>query len=215
MSDTHKRQLDILNPAEYAEQRVVIIGLGNIGSHAALALARMGVRRFALYDFDTVEVHNLASQAYTLADVGTVKLDAIERTMRAVAEDIEVVKHPVAYQVAHREGSGVIDGDIVVIAVDSLETRRAIADAISCTDARIIDGRMGGGQVEVHTCHASEYAGIIPSEADTDACAARYISYTSLIIAGAITNTTKRMLREQNVPSSLLLHCDTWEILKG
>lgn len=214
MSDTHKRQLDILNPAEYATQRVAIIGLGNIGSHTALALARMGLRRFALYDFDTVEVHNLASQAYTLADIGTVKLDAIESAMRAVNSDVEIVKHPVAYQVASRDGVGIEYGDIVVVAVDSLETRRDIAQAISGIDAHVIDGRMGGGQIEVHTCLASEYADIIPLEADTDACAARYISYTSLIIAGAITNTVKRMLRSQNVHGSFILHCDTWETIR-
>lgn len=215
MENTYKRQTAIFNPADHTNARAYIIGLGNIGSHTALALARMGIQNFVLCDFDSVEAHNLASQAYTIADIGKNKCDALAVHMTAVQEGVRVLNIMQSYQRACENGNGVQNGDIVIIAVDSLETRREIATLIKDIDAFVIDGRMGGGQIEVHTIHAKKYASIIPSEASDDECSARYISYTALMIAGAIANTVKRYLQKESVHDFFMLHTDTWQVLSG
>jgi hypothetical protein len=56
--------------------RVVIGGLGNIGSWTSLLLARMGYSMY-LYDFDTVEDRNIGSQFYGFDDVGRKKEDCM------------------------------------------------------------------------------------------------------------------------------------------
>lgn len=52
---------------------VTIIGLGGIGSYLAYFLARIGDHNFYIYDFDTIEEHNLGGQMYQLGDVGVSK----------------------------------------------------------------------------------------------------------------------------------------------
>ena len=57
--------------------RVHIIGCGSIGSTVAENLARCGVKKFTLWDFDTVESHNLANQMFLARHVGKPKVEAL------------------------------------------------------------------------------------------------------------------------------------------
>lgn len=200
----HKRQTDIFNPADFIDRHVTIIGLGNIGSHSALALARMGITQFTLVDFDTVEEHNLSSQAYTSAQIGVKKTEALADLIFQVAKP-ELLR---AIDSAYDENVSIPEKSIVVCAVDSMQTRFNIYDMLRKHDVFIVDGRMGGGQVEVHATPANEWGRTLADNPDTDPCAARYISYTSYIVAGLIANTVKRHLKGEEVPRSVYIHTD-------
>src|SRR3990167_5115543 len=135
------RHSELYDPADYAEKHVALIGVGTIGSHLALTLARMQVP-FTMYDPDTIEAHNIATQAYTKRDIGAYKVDAIARQCEDIG--VEGVE-------AHREVFRATTADIIVSCVDSIDARREIARAIVETDHRpIIDGRVGAEQVEVY-----------------------------------------------------------------
>ncbi|MEV0561419.1 ThiF family adenylyltransferase [Dactylosporangium sp. NPDC050588] len=65
--------------------RVLVLGLGGIGSNVALGLAMLGVGTVALVDFDTVEVQNLNRQVlYDTAGLGRPKAEAAAERLRAV-----------------------------------------------------------------------------------------------------------------------------------
>lgn len=65
---------------------VVVVGCGGVGSHAAAALARSGVARLRLVDFDQVTLSSLNRHAVaTLADVGLPKVQCLQRRLAAVA----------------------------------------------------------------------------------------------------------------------------------
>lgn len=66
------------------EARVAVAGLGGLGSHIAVMLARSGVGHLLLVDFDTVDVTNLNRQAYGIRHIGMAKTDA----MRDILKDI-------------------------------------------------------------------------------------------------------------------------------
>ncbi|MCT9929499.1 HesA/MoeB/ThiF family protein [Planotetraspora sp. A-T 1434] len=71
--------------------RVVVIGLGGTGSHAAWALAASGVGRLHCVDADVVELSNLNRQVlYTEADIGGSKVEAAVAALRRVNSEIEV-----------------------------------------------------------------------------------------------------------------------------
>ena len=71
-----------------ASSSVCILGLGGIGSNIAVALARSGVGRLVLVDFDTVEESNLNRQYYNLSHIGMKKTDAIVDVIRSINRDI-------------------------------------------------------------------------------------------------------------------------------
>lgn len=70
---------------------VVIVGCGGVGSYAALMLARSGVSKIRLIDFDYVTLSSLNRHATALlSDVGTPKVTCVERTIRQVAKWVRV-----------------------------------------------------------------------------------------------------------------------------
>lgn len=69
--------------ALFAKAHVGIAGLGGLGSHVAVLLARLGIGTLTLVDFDVVDETNIHRQAYELADIGKPKTQALyEQLMR-------------------------------------------------------------------------------------------------------------------------------------
>ena len=75
--DLYSRNKGILELNILEQKRVMIVGLGSFGSQIAIELAKAGVGEFALFDFDRVELHNLARHTCTTKDLGRLKTDAI------------------------------------------------------------------------------------------------------------------------------------------
>lgn len=71
--------------------RVVVLGLGGTGSHAAWALAAAGVGRLHCVDPDVVELSNLSRQVlYEEADIGQAKVDVAARRLRGINSDVTI-----------------------------------------------------------------------------------------------------------------------------
>lgn len=206
----YKRQVGLFDPERHTDTRIVIAGLGNIGSHTALALARMGIKHFTIYDFDEIESHNLSSQAYQVDDIGRSKANALAEMMRALHHEIKIETVLAPFTGKEIEQASNM---ILISAVDSMEARREIAKNLP-EGLMVIDGRMGGGQIEVWSQLSQEWGATLTRDGDSDPCGARYISYTSYIIAGLIANQVKRHLEKQKVAPRILMHMDTLELLK-
>ena len=58
------------------DARIHIVGCGSVGSTIAENLARCGVTKMTLWDFDKVEAHNIVNQMFRQQDVGKLKVDA-------------------------------------------------------------------------------------------------------------------------------------------
>lgn len=59
------------------KSRVAVCGLGGLGSHIAIMLARSGIGSLLLIDFDTIDASNLNRQSYYVSDLGRLKTEAI------------------------------------------------------------------------------------------------------------------------------------------
>ncbi len=70
-----------------------VAGCGGLGSNAAVALARAGIGRLILADFDRVEPSNLNRQHFFQRDIGQYKADALAEHIRAIHPGIELVVH--------------------------------------------------------------------------------------------------------------------------
>lgn len=70
--------------------RVAIAGLGGLGSNIALMLARTGIGKLLLVDFDTVDTTNLNRQAYGISQLGKAKTEAMLELIAEINPFLEV-----------------------------------------------------------------------------------------------------------------------------
>ncbi len=71
--------------ARFQESAVAVCGLGGLGSNIAIALARAGVGRLLLYDFDRLEPSNLNRQQYFISQLGEEKSAALRAILEKIA----------------------------------------------------------------------------------------------------------------------------------
>ena len=74
---------------------VAVCGLGGLGSNIAIALARAGVGKLHILDFDRVDISNLNRQQYFPEQLGQFKADAMYDTLKRIAPYCDIVKEQV------------------------------------------------------------------------------------------------------------------------
>ena len=106
--------------------RALVIGVGGLGSPAALYLATAGVGHLTLVDNDTVDLTNLQRQiAHTEARVGQPKVDSARRALLAINPKLNITTFAERID-GVRMGALVADADVVLDCSDNFATRQAI-----------------------------------------------------------------------------------------
>jgi len=142
----HARCADLLGEAGLARLRqacVAVVGLGGVGGHAAVALARSGVGRLRLIDCDKVTWSSLNRSAWAVAaDVGRAKATSLREWIEALGAGtrIEAVEAFFHQDTADELLAG--PPDFVLDAIDSLTPKVALLRA--CVERGIpVAGSMG------------------------------------------------------------------------
>ncbi len=133
--------------------RVLIIGLGGLGSPVAMYLAAAGVGELVLVDFDKVDLTNLQRQIIHATDkIGQTKVESAKETLLALNPEcrISTIDHKIENEELDAQVS---NADLVVDCSDNFATRFAINSACVATRTPLVSGaaiRMEG-QVSVFT----------------------------------------------------------------
>lgn len=108
---------------------VAIIGLGGLGSNIAVMLARTGIGRVLLVDFDLVEPSNLNRQCYSISHLGMYKTDALKQQIQQINPFIEVLTERI--RITRENILEVTRGyEIVCEAVDKAQTKAMIVNEL-------------------------------------------------------------------------------------
>lgn len=141
--------------------KVVVVGLGGVGSHTAHMLARAGVGHLRLIDFDQVSLSSLNRHACaTLADVGTPKATCLKRFCEKLCPDPNyLVIEDIVKMYRKEEGPALLAGhdwDLVIDAIDDVPTKAALL--VHCIDKghRVISCMGAGGKSDVTRLHISD-----------------------------------------------------------
>lgn len=115
------------------DSRVLLVGLGGLGSPIAMYLVASGVGHLVLVDHDAVDLSNLQRQiVHTTAALGEPKVRSAARTLAALNPEVRVdpIDRALSGEALVRQ---VAEADLVVEATDNFEARRALNRA--CIDA--------------------------------------------------------------------------------
>ena len=116
------------------EVRVIIFGVGGVGSWCAESLVRTGVKHLKIVDSDRVSISNINRQLMaTTATVGEVKVDALKRHLMLVSPDAEIEARAELFTEDTAESFHLEDYDFIIDAIDSLKHKALLIDLATRT----------------------------------------------------------------------------------
>jgi adenylyltransferase/sulfurtransferase len=122
-------QIDIEGQQKINDSKMLIIGMGGLGSPTALYLAATGVGHIIIADFDQVELSNLQRQIiHSTSDIGDDKVNSAKAKLLELNPNITVT---VANEIMHSDNLVFLikDVDIVLDGTDNFESRFEINKA--------------------------------------------------------------------------------------
>jgi len=121
-----------------AQQRVIIFGVGGVGSWCAEALVRTGVRQLTIVDSDRVEATNVNRQLMaTSLTVGQVKVEALRERLLTINPEADIrALHQVFNATTAREFQ-LATYDYIIDAIDSLKDKALLILTACQTEARL------------------------------------------------------------------------------
>ncbi len=195
-------QIDIAGQQTLLDSQVLIIGLGGLGSPAAMYLAASGVGRLVIVDHDQVDLTNLQRQiVHTTSAIGEDKTASAARQLAALNPDIEITAINRKLDEAELLAQ-VRAADAVVDASDNFATRFAVNRACVQAKRPLVSGAVVRfeGQVAVFRpdlpdspCYRCLYA---DTNAPDDACAEFGVLAPAAGVIGSLqaTETLKVLL---------------------
>lgn len=195
------RQIDYLNQDTLANLPIIIIGAGATGGWAALALAKMGITHIDIWDPDKFEIHNLPNQFCMEKHIGRPKVEAVAEMIREFDREVIITTHEDKFT------GDIAPGAIVISAVDSMQSRQDIWEAVQHLPIRaLIDPRMGLTEIEIYTVclpdadNAKGYKEVLwpDTEVAPVRCTARATIFTAMNIAGIVCRNVAMIARGES-----------------
>ena len=113
----------------FSSATIAICGLGGLGSNIAIALARAGIGKLLLIDFDRVDITNLHRQQYKANQIGCYKADALAENLLEIAPYTET--QTVTAKITEENFVHLLkDADIVCEAFDNAESKAMLVNGV-------------------------------------------------------------------------------------
>ena len=125
LTERHGKELQ----RAFSSATVAVCGLGGLGSNIAIALARAGIGRLILIDFDRVDITNLHRQEYKASQIGMYKTYALTDNLREINPYIELKTH--TERITEENAVTLLsDADIICEAFDDAECKAMLTNTV-------------------------------------------------------------------------------------
>ena len=136
----------------FSSATVAVCGLGGLGSNISISLARAGIGKLILIDFDKVDITNLHRQQYKATQIGMYKTDALSENLKEISPYIELETHTV-YVNEDNAKDLLKEADIICEAFDKAECKAMLANTVleNMPDKFLISGAGRAGIASANT----------------------------------------------------------------
>jgi hypothetical protein len=186
---------------EIQKQRIIIAGIGGIGSNLIYQLARMSPAAIYMYDDDMVETVNMAGQLYSIDDVGKAKVDAMEDMIRKYTSMQNI------FAIKERFTSLTEAGDIMICGFDNMAARKTFFYSWQTHVASLpeedrgkclfLDGRLSMNELQVLCIKGDDVYNMdryeqeflfSDAEAEETVCSMKQTTYLASMIGSVMVN---------------------------
>ena len=114
---------------KFSSAAVAVCGLGGLGSNIAIALARAGVGKLILIDFDRVDITNLHRQQYKVSQIGRYKTESLVENLREIAPYVKI--EIFTKRITEENFTDMLQGvDVICEAFDNAEAKAMLANGV-------------------------------------------------------------------------------------
>ena len=191
--------------AKMSEMKVILAGIGGIGSWAGLLLSRLGLGSLSIYDGDVVDSTNLAGQFYTKEDESKSKVTALTTALRRFSNFYSVNTW------ASNFTEYCNPGKVMICGFDNMAARRVFFESwhrnllryqsrdseFNPKEFLFIDGRLAAEELQVFCLRGDDEYSInkyrneylfLDEEAEPTLCSYKQTSFMANMIGGIIAN---------------------------
>jgi len=114
---------------KFSHAAVAICGLGGLGSNIAVALARAGIGKLILIDFDRVDITNLHRQQYKADQINLFKTEALAKNLAEIVPYVEI--QTVTRKITEENVSSLLkNADVICEAFDHAEAKAMLVNSV-------------------------------------------------------------------------------------
>lgn len=194
-------------------KKVILAGVGGIGSYVGFLLARMKVSQLFIFDPDVVEIANMSGQLYASTDVSMYKVDALSRMVGSYAGYYGV------YAIPEKFTEDYSASDIMICGFDNMEARKVFFNvwhnhvnskpAEERKNCLFIDGRLAAEEFQVLCIKGDDVYNIerynkeflfSDREADETICSYKQTTFMANMIASVMVNLFVNFVANQCEP---------------
>lgn len=129
--------------------RVMLFGLGGVGSFVAEALVRSGIGEIDIYDNDTVDITNINRQLIALENtIGRLKTEVTAERLKQINPNVKVFEHPVFVTPEIIENTDFSKFDYVIDAIDNVTAKIAICKKARECNIPVISAMGAGNKLD-------------------------------------------------------------------
>ena len=129
--------------------KVAVFGAGGVGGYVVEALARSGVGRIDIFDYDKICITNLNRQLHTLhSNIGRCKVDVVRERVLEINPDAIVNANNMFYLPENSEQVDLAQYDYVVDAIDTVSGKLELAQRADESGAQIISSMGAGNKID-------------------------------------------------------------------
>lgn len=198
---------------EIQKARIIVAGIGGIGSNVAFQLARMIPANLTLYDDDVVEMVNMAGQLYSYNDIGKSKVDAIADMISRYTSMRQVLA------IKDKFTSSKEPGDIMICGFDNMVARKVFFNSWydhvqkkpkeERSKCLYLDGRLSMDTLQIFCFTGDDWYNIeryakeflfADYEAEETVCSMKQTTYLACMIGSLMINLFTNFIANQLNP---------------
>ena len=141
--------------------RVILVGVGGVGSWCAESLVRSGVRRLTLVDSDRVSITNVNRQMpATVPTVGRVKVEVVRERLLSINPDAEICAVQDIYCAENAETFALDTYDVIIDAIDSLAEKAHLILRATQTEALFVSSMGAALKIDPTRVQIAEFGNV-------------------------------------------------------
>lgn len=195
--------------------RVLLAGLGGIGSYIGFLLSRLHIRSLSIYDPDTVESVNISGQMYPTSSIGSRKTEALCDLMRSFSS----FHNYSSFSERYDENSYTCP--VMICGFDNMEARRVffnnwlnyVNDSPQPETCLFIDGRLAAEEFQILSIQGNDERAIkeyqekwlfSDAEAEATICSYKQTTFMANMIASMMVNVFVNFVANMSQPAPII-----------